>query len=365
MKRRYWSGNIITRLKPHEIFVFGSNPEARHGAGAAKIACNFGAERSGRNKVGIAHGRAGNTYAIVTKNLTKGYTDALGRYYPQAGERSVPISWIEKDIDALYTYAKEHPDLDFLITYQYRVNDKGQSEKSLNGYTGLETLNMFYRDDIPDNIIFHDSYQLTIEAKQQKLDEKYHFFVNTVDPGSQWHPSLFVYKERTFISCEQFMMYSKAMLFQDTETAEKILNLNELATEEKNVIDQWKKGIIKAPEKTHLNIWNEIQRKIKLYGREVKNFDQTLWNTKNESIVYIGNREKFYQNQHLANWMYSKKNKIFVEAAWYDPVWGIGLGRQDPRRFYPEQWQGENRLGKTLQKVCETMYPNIEDNMSL
>ena len=50
--------------EPNTIFVFGSNPEGRHGAGAAKVA---------REKFGAIYGRGesiqGHAYAIPTKDL--------------------------------------------------------------------------------------------------------------------------------------------------------------------------------------------------------------------------------------------------------------------------------------------------------
>ena len=56
----------ITKLKPNEIFVFGSNTQGIHGSGAAKQAVEFGAV------CGVAEGLSGQTYAIPTKNLAKG-----------------------------------------------------------------------------------------------------------------------------------------------------------------------------------------------------------------------------------------------------------------------------------------------------
>ena len=64
---RCWTGDTITKLEPNYIFVFGSNPEGRHGAGAAKAALKFGA------KYGIGRGLQGQTYALVTKNLKEGF----------------------------------------------------------------------------------------------------------------------------------------------------------------------------------------------------------------------------------------------------------------------------------------------------
>jgi len=57
---------MITRLEPNQVFVFGSNYDGIHGAGAAKFARGWGA------KMGQATGRMGQTYAIVTKDLHTG-----------------------------------------------------------------------------------------------------------------------------------------------------------------------------------------------------------------------------------------------------------------------------------------------------
>ena len=59
---KYYNGNI----EPNEntIFVFGSNPEGRHGAGSAKVAKEkFGAV------YGIGEGLQGHSYALPTKDL--------------------------------------------------------------------------------------------------------------------------------------------------------------------------------------------------------------------------------------------------------------------------------------------------------
>jgi len=156
--RRYWSGELITSLKPNEIFVFGSNPEGIHGAGSAKAAIAFGA------KYGIGRGLVNNTYALVTKNLNSGYTEkSTGITYKKSGYRSVSPEQIRKNIDELYECAIRNPDKDFLITYKYETWPNGLPKKSLNGYTSQEILEMFARDFIPENIIFHESYKPHLE----------------------------------------------------------------------------------------------------------------------------------------------------------------------------------------------------------
>lgn len=117
------------------IFVFGSNPEGRHGAGAAKIARKqFGAI------YGQGEGLQGSAYALPTKDL---------RVTENRGLRSISESQIIENIKKLYETARQNPDKQFKVAY--RNTDRA----SLNGYTGLEMIDMFLKaGSIPTNIVF-------------------------------------------------------------------------------------------------------------------------------------------------------------------------------------------------------------------
>lgn len=142
---------------------------------------------------------------------------------------------------------------------------------------------------------------------------------------SQWYPSDFVSKEgQTFHYAEQYMMYQKAMLFGDAETAEKILKA-ETPDEQKQL------------------------------GRLVKNFDKEIWDQHARDIVYQGNYYKFTQNPHLWNVLERTGKKELVEAAHYDPVWGIGLKADDPLAADKANWKGKNWLGETLTKLRDDL----------
>lgn len=83
--------NFITQLAPNEIFVFGSNLAGMHGGGAAHLAFSrFGA------RMGQGVGLQGQSYAIPTM---QGGVDTIRPY-----------------VDEFITFAKEHPDLHFLVT---------------------------------------------------------------------------------------------------------------------------------------------------------------------------------------------------------------------------------------------------------
>ena len=136
----YWRGELITSLGENQIFVFGSNPEGRHGAGAAK---QFGAT------YGKARGLSGSTYALITKNLTRGYIEpSTGIKYRKYG--GVSYSMLTDNIKELYNCAEQHPDKQFLIPY--KVGDT-----NLNGYSTEILTVLFKKYKIPSNVVFHES----------------------------------------------------------------------------------------------------------------------------------------------------------------------------------------------------------------
>ena len=144
----YYSG-YINELKDNEIFVFGSNPEGRHGAGTAKIAKEkFGAV------YGVGRGLTGQCWALPTKNLKPNfYEKASGITYEKDGFKSISKEQIISNIKDLYDYAEKNQDKRFYIAYTYEGFN-------LNGYTGDEMFEMFNYHNIPNNIIFNDTFEV-------------------------------------------------------------------------------------------------------------------------------------------------------------------------------------------------------------
>lgn len=122
------------------IFVFGSNPEGRHGAGAAKVA---------REKFGAIYGQGeglqGNAYALPTKDL---------RVKENRGYRSISKEQIVNNIRKMYRTAMQNPNKKFMVGYRNAIN-----EMSLNGYTGGEMIDMFIEaGNIPSNVFFSEEW---------------------------------------------------------------------------------------------------------------------------------------------------------------------------------------------------------------
>lgn len=125
---------LITELPYNGIFVFGSNPQGVHGAGAAWVAkTRFGA------KAGQGAGLMGKSYGIITKDLSK-------KKHP-----SISTSKIKLQIKSLYIHAQLRPNQDFYIAYSADGN-------YLSGFTPQQMANMFSSYVIPDNIVFEEGF---------------------------------------------------------------------------------------------------------------------------------------------------------------------------------------------------------------
>ncbi|KAK2964601.1 putative N-glycosidase R617 [Blattamonas nauphoetae] len=137
---------------------------------------------------------------------------------------------------------------------------------------------------------------------------------------SQWFQASFVEDGITFQNCEQYMMYHKAMLFGDTDTASTILKTRNAA-------------------------------KIKSLGRKAKGFVQSVWEEKRYEIVRNGNYLKFSQNPELKQLLLATGEQVIAEGNGHDPIWGIGLFPSNPDCQDPTKWNGLNLLGQALMDV--------------
>lgn len=143
---------------------------------------------------------------------------------------------------------------------------------------------------------------------------------------SNWFPANFKDENgQKFTDTETYMMYRKALLFEDNKNAKLILKC-------------------KAD-----------PRKAKRLGRMVKNFDEQIWAENRERIVYEGLLLKFNQNVDLKEHLILTRDRLLVEASPYDKIWGIGISAETARNTPQDKWPGKNLLGKCLVKVREQL----------
>ena len=139
---------------------------------------------------------------------------------------------------------------------------------------------------------------------------------------SQWHPSKFIIDGVEFCTCEQYMMFKKALMFGDFESAKKVMNT-------KNPKEQ------------------------KQIGRNVKGFKDDIWIKYCRKIVYDANMAKFQQNPEMKKELMATGDTELCEASPYDKRWGIGLDAENPFAQDKSTWQGLNWLGESLTQVRE------------
>lgn len=147
-----------------------------------------------------------------------------------------------------------------------------------------------------------------------------------VGPGclSQWWPASFTEAGHTFASAEHYMMAHKAWLFDDDETAARILD---------------------AP----------TPAEAKKLGRTVRHFDETVWDAHRFGIVTRASTAKFGQHEELRGFLLGTGEQVLVEASPVDRIWGIGLAADDERAASPSTWRGLNLLGFALMAARDTL----------
>ena len=145
-ERKTYTGRI-TKLDENGIFVFGSNTQGRHGKGAALTAKNMFKAVYGRAK-----GLQGQSYAIVTKDLTK-------PTHPSVTRQS-----IEEQIAELYKYANENPGKEMYVAY-------AGSGANLNGYSNEEMAQMFASSPIPNNIVFEAGFNELVKKYETTSEQ--------------------------------------------------------------------------------------------------------------------------------------------------------------------------------------------------
>ena len=114
-------------------------------------------------------------------------------------------------------------------------------------------------------------------------DEAYGFLSN-------WYLRKFSVDGIVFSSMEQYMMYKKAVVFNDSLIAEEIMKSDDVAL-------------------------------IKALGRKVAGYNDSVWNGMRQVIIYKGLIEKFRQNEELKDELLATDDCILAECAVKDTIW--------------------------------------------
>lgn len=152
------------------------------------------------------------------------------------------------------------------------------------------------------------------------MKQEFTLFWQNRSPFSNWYPSIFTHDGITFTRGEQYMMFRKAVMFEDKETATAIMS-------------------------------TDNPKEQKELGRLVKNYNEAAWSAVREKVMVAGLFEKFNQIPKLKEALLATGDTIIAEASPYDLVWGIGFTADQPEAVDQAKWRGQNLLGKVLMKV--------------
>ncbi len=143
-------------------------------------------------------------------------------------------------------------------------------------------------------------------------------------------------QEVEFSSCEQYMMASKASVFED------FITMNEI-------------------------MLTDDPSKQKALGRKVANFNPDVWNTHARHVVCVGNFYKFTQSDNARKFLDAIGDRKIVEGADYDKIWGVGIAWNDPLIEDEANWQGTNWLGESIMWVREMIkeHPSVRNPWTL
>ena len=151
-----------------------------------------------------------------------------------------------------------------------------------------------------------------------RSDSKILLFAGHLSYLSNFFPCEIEIDGRTFTSVEQYFQYSKALAFNNTNTAAKILGTDD------------------PVEQKHL-------------GSSLDEPDDSKWPA--SPTMRKALHAKFEQCSILKEYLESTKSLHLVHANAYDSYWANGLPMTDVHAFHPDKYKGENVLGELLMGI--------------
>ena len=134
---------------------------------------------------------------------------------------------------------------------------------------------------------------------------------------SNMYPAKMQIDSITFASVEHYFQWSKAKLFGDGATAEKIM---------------------KTPS----------AKAVKALGKKAKDFKEEEWNAKKDEIMRTALKAKLMQHPDIKAKLVETGTRPIGEANARDKYWGIGTGVDTAKAKDSTKWPGKNVLGKML-----------------
>ena len=130
--------------------------------------------------------------------------------------------------------------------------------------------------------------------------------------------------EKSYNCVEQYLMFQKAWLFKDEETAERIMA-------------------------------SEDPKEQKRLGYRVNGLRKDVWESNRDRIMKVSLEAKFEQSEPCRSFLKGTQKTRLVEANPDDRYWGAGLGLRDKDIWNHNKWKGQNKLGDMLMEIREKL----------
>ena len=88
----------------------------------------------------------------------------------------------------------------------------------------------------------------------------------------------------------------------------------------------------------------------KTEARNIRNYDQQIWEESAKNLCYEGIKCKFTQNPWLKNLLLSTNDDILGEAT-YDKLWGMGIPFHRRDCADRSQWHSNGIMGEILMEI--------------
>ena len=158
-------------------------------------------------------------------------------------------------------------------------------------------------------------------------------FYSKNSPLSNHYLAQFIEERQTYNCMEQYLMFQKAMFFNDIITATKIMNTDSPHAQ-------------------------------KALGLKVQNFDVTTWRAAVPDLLSAGLKAKFSRVRGCKDYLLLTKGLTLAEASRTDNFYGIGFSLYAREKTVSNQanW-GNNLLGKCLMVVRDYLEGDVPDEV--
>ena len=215
----------------------------------------------------------------------------------------------EKANSAVYSFVK-----DYLENKTSAIPDSVEEETVETNHDDVTANRKTYK-------VFYEKCLPVCEKLVHKQDSDTLVYDGRYSPFSPLHPAPFTVDGQRFSCAAQYIMYHKALLFGDEETAEQILRSRDL----EEIIS------------------------LKVYGLKVEK-----WGEHAEKIMADANFYKFSQNPKLKQ-LLLRTGDLHLGQTQTDTFYGTGVPLHKTEALDRNHWKGENRDGKALMMTRDTL----------